>query len=415
MIYKYKAKKGPSKIIEGEIESSSQDTAVAQIRSMGLFPVVVEVVSTKEKTSTRKTSKKISIVLPKIPWRDKASQDEIYNFTKQLKILVKSQEPILSSLHFIEAQSLSSGMKKLLQAIISDVKEGSSVSEALEAHPAYFNDLYISVIKAGEVSGKLDHSLEHIAAYMDAEKQMRRKVMSSLAYPAVMISVGIATIFFMMGFVIPKIRGLFDDMGDNLPIITKILLNTSDFLSNNWIVVICSFAILLGILFYAGKKVGGKKLTNRILERLPVIKTVILYQNLNRFSGALSILLSSGISVLEALMISAPLAGNDQYAEQVKKAHNNIMAGMALEEAFDESCPFLPEMFRKMVAVGETSGRLDEIMAELSLGYAEEVEIHTSTVTSLIEPVAILLVGGILSVIVIAILLPIFEISMFVR
>ncbi|MBF0253003.1 MAG: type II secretion system F family protein [Candidatus Omnitrophica bacterium] len=415
MIYKYKAKKGPTKVVEGEIEASSSDNAVTKIRSMGLFPVLLEEVKPSDQKDNTKVKKIPVIVMPKLFFRDRVTTEDIYNFTKQLKILVKSQEPILNSLYFIAAQSHSNGMKKLMETLINDVKDGSSVSEALESHPEYFNALYVSIIKAGEMAGKLDHSLEQIADYMDAERQMARKVMSSLAYPFVMISVGLATIFFMMAFVIPKIRGLFDDMGERLPVMTKMLLATSDFLSNNWIIVICSFLILSGILVYSGRGGRGRRMKEKILSDIPVIKTVIFNQNLHRFSGALSILLSSGISVLEALKISAPLAGNDKYAKQVNKAHDDIMAGMALEESFSENCTFLPEMFRKMVAVGEASGRLDEILAELSMGYAEDVETQARVVTSLIEPLAILLVGGVLSVIVISILLPIFEISMFVR
>lgn len=419
MKFTYKAKKGPEEIVEGVIEAASQDEAVAKIRDLGLFPVAL---SLYEKEPPReKKSKKEKAIIKKSHTAvsggksGRVTQKHIYLFTKKLKALLKSQEPILRSLYFLENQTDNKEFKKVLQEIIAEVREGRNFSESLAMYPKYFSQLYIGIIKAGEASGKLDYALSQITKHMDKERQLSQKVISSLAYPLVMITVGIGTIIVIITFVIPKLRSLFEDFGDKLPFITKVLLDMSAFCSKYWPALLVLFASALVGLFYTKNAPWQKKILQILKKRIPVVNNIIYNQSLYCFSSALAILLSSGVTLLDSIKVATPLIGDETAKEELAQACQEIVAGNALENSLRNNCKYLPDMFIRMIAVGEASGRLDEILLEMADTYVEEVETATGVVTSLIEPMAILVVGGILSLIIIAVLLPIFEMSMFMQ
>ncbi len=417
MKFRYKAKKGPLEIVEGVIEAASEANAVSKIQEMGMFPMAVSESSQAASKSVQpgKQKRQPLKAVSAVRGGGKVSRKHIYLFTKKLKVLLKSQEPILRSLYFLEDQVTNREFKKVLKTIIESVRDGNTFSGSLAEFPQYFNPLFVSIIKAGEASGKLDYAMEQIAGYMDGERQLSQKVISSLAYPAVMVTVGFASIVFIITFVVPKLTSLFEDLGDKLPFVTKILLNVSGFCSKYWMIMFGVFFITVIFLFYTRKMPWQKKGVEEIKKRLPVVKDIIYNQSLCRFAGGLSILLSSGVSLLDSIRISIPLISDSAAQGELKRACQQIVEGAGLEESLRTNCKFLPDMFVRMVAVGEASGRLDEILTEISKGYAEDVETATKVVTSLIEPLAILIVGGILGFIVIAVLLPIFEMSLFVQ
>lgn len=412
MRYIYRAKRGPEEVVEGTVDAANQDAVVAKIIEQGLVPVLVE---EEAKYLARKSSSRpvrsgyVSILGGRI------RKAHIYDFTKKLKTLLKSQVPILDSLFILYDQTAHKGFKDVIGALINLVKEGANFSESLERFPQHFSPLYISIIKAGEASGSLDSSLEQISKYLDNERQMSMKVKSSLAYPAVMIFVGFATLIFLMTFVIPKLSVLFEDFADKLPIITKGLLGASAFFSRYWILLGVLFVAFVIFLYYTRGATWQKRIVSTAKRRTPVVSSIIYNQSLSRLARALSILLSSGVSLLESVKMVTPLIDDPAAQSQLNNAHKQIVSGTGLEESLRNNCAFLPDLFIKMVAVGEASGRLDEILMELAENYAEEVDSKTKIMTSLIEPMAILVVGSILSLIVIAVLLPIFEISFFIQ
>ena len=412
MKYIFKAKKGVDKIVEGKIEAASQDAAVAKIIEQGLVPILVtEEGKYAQQVSTGRPSRAIF----QLPFGEKVTGEHVYLFTKKLRILLRSQLPILNSLYILKDQITNRNFKKIIGNIIDSVREGASFSEALTKFPHLFPPLYLSIIKAGEASGKLDNSLDQITKYLSDERQISQKVKSSLAYPALMIVVGLATIVFILTFVVPKLKVLFEDLVEKLPFVTKVLLNISIFFSRYWLWMLL-LSILFGIfLFYTRGASWQKRFFYGIRKKTPVVNKIIYNQSLCRFARGLSILLSSGITVLNALKIATPLVDDYTGQEELERAYKQVFSGGGLEESFKNNCTFLPDMFTRMVAIGEASGRLDEILAELADSYAEEVDAMTKVVTSLIEPIAILLVGSILGFIVIAVLLPIFEISFYIR
>ncbi|MFH1798453.1 MAG: type II secretion system F family protein [Candidatus Omnitrophota bacterium] len=414
MKFYYKAKKGLNEEVEGVVEAASQDAAVAEVRKLGLVTVSIEDAARVSGSRAKKTSKAKAKPM-KFFSGGKISKKQIHFFSKKLRALLRSQEPILKCLYFLQSQTDHKELKKVIEAVIVSVKDGHSFSDSLEMFPQHFTPLYIGIVRAGETSGRLDYALEQITKYLDNERQLSQKIASSLAYPVVMVGVGFSTIIFIITFVIPKLKGLFEDFGDKLPIMTKILLNMSDFSARYWLVMSIFFGGLIGFLVYSKNTSWMKRALGEIKRRLPVVKTIIYNQSLSRFTTGLSILLSSGVSLLESIKVSIPLIGDETAKKELGEACNEILAGTALEESLQSTCKYLPDMFIRMMAVGEASGRLDEILTELADTYSDEVETATRMVTSLIEPVAILVVGGVLSFIVISVLLPIFEMSMFME
>ncbi|MBL7157545.1 MAG: type II secretion system F family protein [Candidatus Omnitrophica bacterium] len=407
MRYKYKAKKGPKEIIEGFVEAANQDAAVSKIIAEGLVPVLVQ----KESEHLAKEPMTHRVGSRWFLFDRKVSKGHIYLFTKQLRVLLKAQMPILNSLYILEDQVENRSFKKILEGIIGSVKEGASFSDSLAKFPQHFPPLYLSIMKAGEASGKLDDSLDEIAEYMDRDKQLAQKVKSSLTYPLFMIVVGIFTVIFLMTFVIPKLGVLFEDFSEQIPLITKILLAVSLILSKNWILLLTLFTALILFFFKNRNTPLAKKIFAGIKKRVPLVKDIIRNQSLFRFARGMAILLSSGISILESISISTSLLADPIAEKELTEAYEQVVSGSSLEESFGSSCRFLPKIFITMIAVGEASGRLDEILEELANSYSDEIETQTKIMTSIVEPLAILLVGGALGFIAIAILLPIFEIS----
>ena len=413
MKFKYTAKKGPDEIVEGVIDAFNQDNAVSKVRQMGLYPMSVSVSTQNVKKSNK--PKAIQRKKTTVKIIGKVTHKQIYFFTKKLKVLLKAQEPLLGSLYFIEDQGDSIELKKIIRSIIESIKEGGSFSEGLEKYPKYFSPLYVNIVRAGEAGGNLDYALEQITKYLDKERQLSQKVISALAYPIMMISVGFAAVIFMMTFVIPKLESLFEDFTDQLPLATKALLSLSRIFENYWMVMVFVFVGVVVFLIYSREAAWFKKLIEIMKKKIPVVNNIIFTQSLCRLASGLAILISSGVSLLNSIRISVPLIEDEIFQKQLYTACDQIVSGSGLEESLRDNCSFLPDMFIKMVAVGETSGRLEEVLLELSSNYSDEVDSMTKIVTSLIEPLAILIVGGVLGFIVIAILLPIFEISMFVN
>jgi len=409
MRYAYKAKRGPNDFVEGRIEAPNEHVAVSKITEQGLVPVlVVEESKYQSKVPIKNEKLKPGPAL----FKKRVSRSHIYFFTKKLKVLLKSQVPILTSLNILEDQITNKEFKAVMNAIVRLIKEGASFSGSLEKFPQYFSPLYISVIKAGEATGKLDYSLEQISNYLEREKQLSQKVKSSLVYPAVMIAVGAATVIFLMTFVVPKLSVLFEDFVENIPLITKMLLATSVFLSKYWWLLLGMGVGLGFFLYYARNTSWQRNIIEGVKKRTPLVKDIIYNQSLCRFARGLSILLSSGISVLGSIRIATPLIDDRHARKELGVAYEQIISGTGLEESLNNSCTFLPDIFIKMVAIGETSGKLDEVLNELSESYADEVDTKSKIITSLIEPLAVLVVGGILSFIAIAVLLPIFEMTL---
>lgn len=405
-IYIYKAKKGPAEIISGEMDADSQDYVIDKLAEMGLVAVRVE---EKNKPDGRTRMPKGLKVNPEFI-RIKAQDIDI--FTRQLAGMVKAGVPILRALSLISRQAENSALSKVAALLEKRVRDGGMFSGAIAVYPGIFNNLYLNMIRAGEKSGVLSEVLYSLAEYRQKEQEIRRKIAAALAYPLLMIVAGIGTIFIMLTFFLPKFISLFQNMNQALPLSTKILIGISGFMAADWhwflIILFFAFAV------FSRAEQGSKKkfLIDFVKLRVPFIKRFIKYAEVAKFTRTLSLLIKNGISVCEGLDLAADVLDNDVFKERLKQSRLEIInQGCTLSNSF-KNIDIFPVFAVNMVSVGEESGKLEESLRDISDIYEREVEQAIKIATTLLEPLLILIIGGIVGFIVFAMLLPIFNIGM---
>ncbi|MBI2871031.1 MAG: type II secretion system F family protein [Candidatus Omnitrophica bacterium] len=404
-LFKYIAKKGPDEIVEDTIEAQSKDDAVRKINDWGYLATrIVEVAPGKEKAAAAA----VSLSTARISGRD------LTILTRQLAALLKSGVPILQSLQILSEQTEGRAQKAMLTDIAVGVREGKPFSAALQKYPRVFVPLYVSMVRAGEDSGNLHQMLFKVSDYREKQEQAVAKIRSALAYPALMFVTGVATIVFMLTFVLPRMTGIFTGMGQDLPLATRIVLKISTFMSDWWYAVLLGLAILTVLMRQMGRTHAQRKALSRLLLNLPLIGDFERWANLSRFSRTLELLIRSGIPVLQAISLSLPVLQNEVIKEELARCHQKLEGGGSLGQSLKQGKVFPPFM-TNLVAVGEESGRLDEVLAEIASVYERDVEEALKVMTTLFEPLMILLMGGVVGFIVVAMLLPVFEMNMMVR
>lgn len=406
--FNYKAKRGLVDSVEGTIDAQDQGEAMQKIEQMGLFPVSVMVPPLAAQPPVGQASPK-----PK-KRRTAISSVEILHFVKKLTTLTRAQVELLSSLRILYEQADNPVFQEMLLGIYNTTKEGKSFSVALARYPKVFSPLFVSIIRAGEASGRLDSSLEQISEFMTRDEGLRNKVRIALAYPALLSVVGIVSVFILLNFVVPKLKPLLDGMGKDLPLITKIVLQLSLFVNKTWapgfILLFAGAAFL-----YRQRGMASFHLFIRKIARvIPVIDRLARSQELTHFTQALALLLKSGIPALTAFEIALQTAEDPVMRADLSKACRLITGGETISKALAQQTK-LPDFFIKMVAIGEETGKLVSVLDEIAYSYRQQIEVDIAVVASLLEPLLILILGVIMGSIVIAILLPTFEMSQFIR
>ncbi|UCD15546.1 MAG: type II secretion system F family protein [Candidatus Omnitrophota bacterium] len=391
-IYLYKAKKGPSEIVEGTIEAQNQQEALSKIGSLGLFPIGIR----EKKGSLKK--------------KGKGSLKDLVEFTHQLSTLINSGSTLISSLNTLSLETEQLHLKPIILDIIAQVKEGVHFSQALEKYPHIFSPLYISLVKTGETSGTLGQNLARIAQFLEEELDFRTNIVSILTYPCVIVAVGIITVLALLKFVIPKLVGIFEDIGQALPLPTLILKNISDLFSKYWIIVLgCAF-----LLFFAGRKYfripRNRMKWHEFKLRLPLVGELLRKIEITRLARTLAILLRNGVAIDTSLEVVTSTVSNVFFQAQIGKIEKEIKEGMSLNEAMRKLKVF-PPAFINVVTVGEQSGSLDRVLENLSLDYNKEISRKMKNILSILEPILILGVGLMVGFIVLSMLLPIFQID----
>jgi len=399
MIFVYKAKKNLNEIVEGKIEGISIEQVLADLQSKGLVPISLE--PQTGKTASPKTE---TVSKPIGKWGLK----RLVLFTQKLYNLVNSRVELLSALKLLENNCENQTEKILLGNIIKDIKDGISFSGCLSRYPQYFPPLYINIIHTGETTGKLKDALVQLLDYLRRFEDLRTKIKQALAYPIFMTLVGIGTIFVMLTFVLPRLAGMFEDFQAQLPLPTLILINIANFFKAYWIFIIL-FIILL-IFVFKIKGTGRENALSRLKYHIPIAKDIIYKQSIANFSRSLSLLLKSGVNLLSALTDAGPIIGNPVYVAQLEQVRKDISEGMPFSDSLSKFKIF-PDFFVQMVRVGEEGGRLDSVLADIAESYEKEIEADLKTVSSLIEPAIILILGLIIGSMVIAMLLPIFNMN----
>ena len=341
----------------------------------------------------------------------KIRSKDIDAFTWQLASLVKASVPILRALALIAQQTDNKALQIIVNDLKNQVKDGKTLSEAMQHYPKLFNNLFLSMVQSGERGGVLDEVLYKIAEHREKEQAMRRKIQAALAYPMVMLVVGIGTVFVMLTFFMPKFVGIFERMHRELPLPTKILISLSNFMSAYWIWFIVAFGFVF--IIFGRVQPGSKKkfFFDMIKLHTPLVKNFIRDAEIAKFCRTLGMLLKNGLPVYDSLALATRTLDNAVLRKQLEATSKDIINQGATLSASLKKVKIFPNFAINMIAVGEEGGKLEESLDGVAEAYEKEVEQAISVMTSLIEPLLILLIGGIVGCIVFAMLLPIFDIG----
>jgi general secretion pathway protein F len=335
---------------------------------------------------------------------------DLANATRQLSTLLASGLPLMDALTVLVEQEENARLQSTLSSVRDTVREGASLADALKANPKVFSQLYINMVSAGEVSGTLEITLDRLADFLDDQVRFRGRFAAALAYPALMTIIGVGVLFFLFTFVMPRVVGMFEDMKQQLPLITLVLLWVVKFLSAFWWVIL----LVLGLATYYLRRyfatTAGREVLDARLLRLPIFGTLIRMIAVARFTRTLGTLLESGVPTLTALDIVKSIVGNTVLANAVQSARENVREGESIADPLRRSGLF-PPVVVQMVAVGERSGELEKMLLKISDTFDRSIETRITALMSLMEPVIILVMGLIIGFIVVAILLPILEMS----
>ncbi|MFH1360031.1 MAG: type II secretion system F family protein [Candidatus Omnitrophota bacterium] len=393
--YRYKAKKGATETVAGTLEARHQEEAIDIVHRLGLIPISVEECS---KTSARKSFGRPQRVRPR----------EIYLFSRQLANLLKAGIPLLRALSLLANQTHNVYFQGVIQSVVSRVKDGENFSQCLAIYPNIFSGLYIAMIRAGEEGGNLREMLLRISEYLQKQEEISGKVRAAIAYPAFMAIVGCATVIFILTFVMPRLTNIFASMQQQLPLATQILINLSNLIRRGWPVI--SVVLIVGLVSVSrwAKSKSGRVLLSRLKLRLPLLGDIISKSEIVRFSRTLELLIKSGVPLVRALTISIPTLNNGFIQEGLLPCREDLEKGLSLGESLRKTDLF-PVLVCDMIKIGEESGSLEESLGDVADSYEQEANEKIRTVTALLEPVMILIVGSVVGFMVIAMLLPIFQ------
>jgi type IV pilus assembly protein PilC len=395
-IYKWEGKTLKGSIKKGETEAPSEAAIRIHLRQQSIIP-----------TKIAAKGKEFNIALP---FQKKVNQRSIAIFTRQLATMIDAGLPLVQSLDILSSQQEHKVFKNIIREIREDVEGGSTFAGALKKHPATFDDLYTNLVVAGEEGGILDNILTRLANYIEKAEALKKKVKSAMIYPAIIVSVAILVVIILMIFVIPVFETMFKSAGQALPLPTLIVLTMSKIIKK-YIVVIVPAAILFVYLFRKFYKTGaGKTLIDRLTLKLPVFGMLLKKVSVARFARTLGTLVSSGVPILDGLLIVSKTAGNRTIETAIINARTSIREGETIAEPLSRSDIF-PPMVIQMISVGESTGALDSMLTKIADFYDDEVDVAVSNLTSLLEPFLMVFLGVVIGGVVIAMYLPIFQMA----
>ncbi|HEY8852875.1 MAG TPA: type II secretion system F family protein [Gemmatimonadaceae bacterium] len=372
------------------IDASSRDDVIAQLRKQRLSVVKID----------QDASKKVG--------KGSIKTRDVVIFTRQFSTMINSGLPLVQALTILAEQTDNKALAEVTKKVVFDVESGNTVADALSKHPRAFTNLYVNMVAAGEAGGILDTILMRLATFLEKNDALVRKVKGAMIYPTVIMSVAGIAVVILLIFVIPVFAGMFASGGMALPLPTRIVIAASGFLKAYWWIL---GAVIIGG-GYMGKKYyatnNGKLVIDRLMLRMPVLGDVLRKSAVSRFTRTLGTLISSGVSILEGLEITAKTAGNRVIQDAIMQSRSSIAGGDTIAQPLQKSKVF-PPMVISMIAVGEQTGGLDEMLSKIADFYDEEVDAAVSNLLSLLEPIMIVFLGVVVGGMVVAMYLPIFD------
>jgi type IV pilus assembly protein PilC len=398
--FAYKARMLSGSTTEGTIEAADQRAAMDELRKQKLVPIEVS-----------ESSRDLGEIFASInPFKPRVKSKELVLFSRQLSTLVSAGVPLVQGLSILEEQVESKLFKSIVHQIREDIEAGQSITDALRKHPQAFEELYVSMIKAGEVGGILDVILERLSAYLEAAEALKGKVKGAMMYPIVVSAIaGSVTLFLIIG-VIPTFKSIFEGFGAELPFVTQFLIDLSDFLRKYLLLVIAAPFVFVYAFKQYGKTEGGQRNIDAFLLKIPIFGILLRKVAVAKFTRTLATLIKSGVPILQALETVAKTAGNKVIEIAVMTSRESVKEGERIATPLRKSGVF-PPMVIQMIAIGEETGNLDAMLSKIADFYDQEVDTAVKGLTSMIEPIIIVIMGLVIGFIVIAMFLPMFELG----
>jgi general secretion pathway protein F len=402
-VFQYKALDAAGKTVQGLKEADSPKTLRAVLKRDGLFLTEVLGAQQAKEQAARDVSMK-RVVLGRV------SATDLAIMTRQFAVLIGAGIPLVESLAALVEQIDHEKLKRIISDVRQRVNEGASLADALAAHPKVFGNLYVNMVRAGESSGALDIVLIRLADFTESQARLRSKILGTMAYPAFMMVIGSVVLGVLFAVVIPKIVKIFDDSRVALPWYTRILISVSSFVSQWWWALLLAGAAAAWAFFRWRATTEGRARWDRWVLTIPIFGKLIRIVAIGRFARTLSTLLKSGVPLLAAMDIVRNIVGNTRLAAVIEQARDAIREGESIAAPLKRSGEFPPLVYH-MVAVGERTGALEEMLGNVAKAYEDQVETTIGALTSLLEPIMIICMGGVVAFIVVSVLMPILQLN----
>ena len=398
MKFSYTAVKQDGSTIKGTAEADSKDALAANLSKQGARPL-----------SIKPEKKSANLVL----FTGKVKINELSGFTRQLSTMVSAGVPLTRAFTTLHKQTDSDQFKKAIAEISKDVESGIALGDAFGKHPKIFSDVYVNMVRAGEAGGILDEILKRLALQLERDASMRKKIKSAMTYPMVILFITVVAFFGITMFVVPQLGEILQDLGGEdaeLPVYTRALLSISAFMQANAIFIFAGLIVAIGLLVRYIKTPKGKFAFHGFLLKIPVMKTIVTKIAVARFARTFSSLMAAGVGVLDALQVTGGAIGNKVIERDLINAAKAVQNGKLLSEPLSESDLF-PPIVSQMIAIGEETGQIDVILVKVADFYEEEVEATIDGLSSIIEPLMIVVLGGMVGIIAISVMGPIASLS----
>ncbi|MEA3279559.1 MAG: type II secretion system F family protein [Thermodesulfobacteriota bacterium] len=396
-VYLWKGKNKKNETKKGEMEAASEDAVKAQLGKLKITPTTI-----KEKP--KDLFENVAFMQPKVGPAD------IILFCRQFSTMIDAGLPIIQCLDILQSQQENTTFKKMLKEIKESVESGETLADALKKYPDQFDSLFVNMIAAGEVGGILDTILRRLSQYLEKSAKLKGKIKGAMTYPIVTLVIAAIVVSVIMVFVIPVFEDMFSGMGGALPLPTQIVVNMSRFVTGNILYII----IGMGLFFYGFKRIiktkKGEKIKDDLVLKLPVMGMLLRKGAVAKFTSTMATMLSSGVSILDALDIVAKTAGNKTIEKAIYEVRSGISEGRTMADPLAESGVF-PSMVCQMIAVGESTGALDAMLQKIADFYEEEVDQSVENMTALIEPFMLVFLGVVIGGLVVSMYLPIFKMA----
>lgn len=398
MKFNYKARTKEGELQVGNVEAASREAAANLLLGHGLFVLSIEYV--KENTVKSRLTQ----------FLERVRTADLMVFTRQFATLLASQVPLNDSLASLYKQTTNAVLKQIIYDVTNDVSAGFALSQALERHTTVFSEFYINMVRAAEVTGRLAEVLEFLADYLEKQNTLIGKVKNALYYPAFIIGLFIVVVIVMVTMVLPQIAPIFAETKTELPLFTKIMLNSGQFLADWWWAALIIVGVFIFMLVDYFMTVEGKAVLDEVSLRIPIFGSVFQKLYIARFAEAARVLIRGGLTIPQAIEISSRTIGNVAYQDLLHRAAGEVRKGKLLSQALAEMEEF-PPLVSQLIAVGESTGRIELLLEKINLFYSRQVEDTVDNLVNLIQPVLMVAIGIMVALLFASILLPLYSVS----